>query len=94
MTKADLIDVVAARTKVTRDRAALVVNTVFEQIMEAMKKSERVEIRNFGNFTIRKYGSYTGRNPKTGEKVHVSPKRMPFFKVGLELKQLANQRLK
>jgi integration host factor subunit beta len=59
-------------------------------MIEAMTRGERIEIRNFGNFTIREYGEYKGRNPKTGERVTVPAKRMPFFKVGLELKKIVN----
>jgi integration host factor subunit beta len=56
-------------------------------MIEALVKGERIEIRGFGNFTVRNYQSYLGRNPRTGTKVDVSPKRLPFFKVGKELKE-------
>ncbi len=86
MTKSDLIDRVAQRATLPKDKAGIVVNAIFEQMVDAMDKGERIEIRNFGNFTMRKYPGYTGRNPKTGNAVPVAPKRVPFFKVGLELK--------
>ncbi|MSP90744.1 MAG: integration host factor subunit beta [Myxococcales bacterium] len=86
MTKSDLIEAVAQKSNLTKDKAASVVNQIFEQMVDAMKKGDRIEIRNFGNFTVRKYPAYTGRNPKTGDAVAVGPKKMPFFKVGLELK--------
>ena len=86
MTKSDLIETVAAKSSLTKDKAGTVVNAIFELMVEAMKNDERIEIRNFGNFTVRKYPPYTGRNPKSGNPVQVAEKRMPFFKVGLELK--------
>lgn len=86
MTKSDLIEKVALSATLTKEKASIVVNEIFNQMVEAMKKGDRIEIRNFGNFTVRKYPAYTGRNPKTGKPVSVGPKRMPFFKVGLELK--------
>ncbi len=86
MTKSDLIESVAQKATLTKDKASIVVNSIFDLMVDAMKKGERIEIRNFGNFTMRKYPGYTGRNPKTGNAVPVAPKRVPFFKVGLELK--------
>ncbi len=86
MTKSDLIEAVASKANLTKDKAATVVNSIFEMMVDAMKKDQRIEIRNFGNFTVRNYPAYTGRNPKTGSAVKVGPKKMPFFKVGLELK--------
>ncbi len=86
MTKSDLIENVASKGNLTKDKASTVVNSIFDLMVDAMKKDDRIEIRNFGNFTVRKYPAYTGRNPKTGKPVAVGPKRMPFFKVGLELK--------
>jgi integration host factor subunit beta len=94
MTKSELIEAVAKRSEVTLDRAAIVVNAVFDQMIDAMKRGERIEIRNFGNFTVKDYEGYEGRNPKTGEKVTVPPKRLPFFKAGLGLRQTINVRVK
>ena len=92
MTKSDLIDLVAQRATLTKDKAGVVVNAIFDQMVDAMRKNERIEIRNFGNFTVRKYAAYKGRNPKTGKAVAVAAKRTPFFKVGLELKNRVDQK--
>lgn len=86
MTKSDLIEAVAAKGSLTKDKASIVVNSIFDMMVDALKKGDRIEIRNFGNFTVRKYPAYTGRNPKTGKPVKVGEKSMPFFKVGLGLK--------
>jgi integration host factor subunit beta len=90
MTKADLIDVVAERLKLPRGRAELLVGHVFDCMVDALKKSEGIEIRGFGSFSIREYREYEGRNPRTGEAVHVRPKRLAFFKVGKELRERVN----
>jgi integration host factor subunit beta len=60
---------------------------VFEQMTEALRRGDRIEIRGFGSFTSKSYDAYTGRNPRTGETIHVPAKRLPFFKVGKELKE-------
>jgi integration host factor subunit beta len=90
MTKSELIDVVAQRTKITKSRAEQVVNCVFDSMTTALEKGEGIEIRGFGSFTVRHYRAYNGRNPRTGRPVPVPPKRLPFFKVGKELKELVN----
>jgi len=92
MTKSELIEVIAERTKITKSRAEAVVNTIFETMADAMKRGEGIEIRGFGSFTIRNYKPYTGRNPRTNDPVPVGPKRLPFFKVGKDLKDLVNAR--
>lgn len=91
MTKADLINIVADKTKMQHKQAEMVVNLVFDMMTDALKKDDRVEIRGFGSFVNRSYGSYQGRNPKTGEVVQVPPKRVPFFKVGKELKEMVDK---
>lgn len=88
MTKADLIEKIAEKGQLQARQAEAVVNVVFEMMTEALQKDDRIEIRGFGSFVNRVYGSYNGRNPKTGESVHVEAKRIPFFKVGKELKDL------
>ena len=93
MTKSDLIETIAQQAGLTKDKASVVVNSIFNLMVDAMANGERIEIRNFGNFTVRQYDAYVGRNPKTGEPVHVGPKRMPFFKVGLELKRRVNREI-
>lgn len=90
MTKSELIEAVAGRANLTKDKATIVVNTIFDGMVTAMRTEDRIEIRNFGNFVVKKYKAYTGRNPKTGELVKVPAKKMPFFKVGLELKKRVN----
>ena len=90
MTKADLIDVVAERLKLPRGRAELLVGHVFDSMVDALKKGDGIEIRGFGSFSIREYREYEGRNPRTGEAVHVRPKRLAFFKVGKELRERVN----
>ncbi len=90
MTKSDLIEAVAGRTTITRTRAEAVVNCVFDAMTDALKNGEGIEVRGFGSFTVRQYKPYDGRNPRTGESVHIASKRMPFFKVGKELKETVN----
>lgn len=90
MTKADLIAVVADKLKFPWARAELLVDRIFESMVDALKRGEGIEIRGFGSFTIRQYKAYDGRNPRTGETVHVRPKRLAFFKVGKELRERVN----
>jgi integration host factor subunit beta len=90
VTKSELIDALAERSNLTKARAELVVNCVFEAMTEALERGEGIEIRGFGSFTVRPYKPYSGRNPRTGEPVPVPAKRLPFFKVGKELKELVN----
>jgi len=90
MTKADLIDTVAEKLKLPRGRAELLVAQVFDSMVEALRRGEGIEIRGFGSFSIREYKEYEGRNPRTGETVHVKPKRLAFFKVGKELRERVN----
>src|SRR5437870_1332856 len=90
MTKSELIDAVAARGELTKARAELVVNCVFDTMIEAMREGEGIEIRGFGSITVRPYRPYEGRNPRTGAPVDVPAKRQPFFKVGKELRELVN----
>jgi integration host factor subunit beta len=90
MTKADLIDIVAERLRIPRGRAELLVGLIFDGMVEALQRGEGIEIRGFGSFSIRTYREYEGRNPRTGEAVHVEPKRLAFFKVGKELRERVN----
>lgn len=92
MTKADLINIVADEAKITRVKAETVVNTIFDCMVESLMKNDRIEIRGFGSFVNREYESYQGRNPRTGEVIHVEKKKLPFFKVGKELKEEVNSR--
>jgi integration host factor subunit beta len=90
MTKSDLIDLLCETRKLPKGRAELLVNTIFESMVKALTTGERIEIRGFGSFEIRNYRAYAGRNPRTGSTVEVKPKRLPFFKVGKELKDRVN----
>ena len=90
MTKSELIEAIAARGELTKARAELVVNCIFEAMTEALQKAEGIEIRGYGSFSVRPYKPYDGRNPRTGQPVPVPAKRLPFFKVGKELKELVN----
>ena len=92
MTKSELIDAMAARANLTKARAELVVNCIFDAMTEALERGEGIEIRGFGSFSIRSYKEYQGRNPRTGEAVRVRPKRLAFFKVGKELRERVNAR--
>ena len=90
MNRSDLINELKNQTAITRKDAEKFVETFFESISETLANNERVEIRGFGSFTVKKYKPYVGRNPKTGNKISVPPKKLPFFKVGKELKELVN----
>lgn len=91
MTKADLVDEVSRITEVKRKEAEVIVETIFDSIMSALRGKDKVEIRGFGSFRTRQRRGRTGRNPKTGEKVEVPPKTIPFFKPSKDLKDLINQ---
>ena len=90
MNRSDLINELKNRTTLTRKDAEKFVDTFFSSISDTLSRNERVEIRGFGSFTVKKYKPYVGRNPKTGTKINVPPKKLPFFKVGKELKELVN----
>lgn len=90
MTKADLINIIAEKAHLQHKQSEIVVNMVFDMMADALRKDERIEIRGFGSFVNRSYESYQGRNPKTGQVVQVPPKRVPFFKVGKELKEMVD----
>ena len=90
MTRSELIEEVAQKAEITKEKAALVVSCVLGGMTDALRSGERIEIRNFGNFVVREYDSYVGRNPKSGDKVIVPKKRMPFFRAGLQLKKMIN----
>ena len=91
MNKSQLIEMISEKANITKKRAEVVVNIVFDSMTEALQKNDRIEIRGFGSFVNKEYGSYQGRNPRTGEAIDVSPKRLPFFKVGKELKESVNK---
>jgi len=90
MTKADLVEEVARVSQLTKKHSEVIVNTVFQSIIEALNQDEKIELRGFGSFRIRHRRSRLGRNPKTGDRVAVPAKRIPYFKPGKELKDLIN----
>ena len=87
MNKSELVEKLAERAKITKKRAEQVVNLVFEQMTEALRRGDRIEIRGFGSFGLNYRPPRTGRNPKTGEKVQVPRKYVPHFKAGKELRE-------
>jgi integration host factor subunit beta len=91
MTKTDLISVIEKQGNLTNKQAEKVVNICFDTLISALFDDQRIEIRGFGSFANRNYKAYEGRNPKTGKIVKVSPKKVPFFKVGKELKEMVDQ---
>ncbi len=92
MTKSDLIERVAQRVPhISKKDTEVVVNTIFDSMIEALKRGDRIEIRGFGSFQVKIREAREGRNPKTGEPVHISAKRTPFFKVGKELKEMVDR---
>jgi len=92
MTKSQLIEALAKAEGITLKAAELAVNVAFESMEKALIQGDRVEIRGFGSFKVKNYEGYKGRNPKTGELIEVRPKRLPFFKVGKELKERVDNR--
>jgi len=91
MTKADLVEEVARVTELTRKDSEVIVDTLFESVIKALKAGDKLEVRGFGSFRVRQRNARVGRNPKTGEKVEVPAKRVPYFKPSKELKDLINQ---
>jgi integration host factor subunit beta len=87
MNKSEMIEALATKKGLTFKKAEEIINTVFESMTDALLAGDRIEIRGFGSFVVNEYKAYTGRNPKTGESIAVRPKRLPFFKVGKELKE-------
>ena len=87
MTKSELIDAMAARSQLTKARAELVVNCVFEAMTEALQKGEGIEIRGFGSFSVNRRPPRIGRNPRSGESVQIPEKRVPHFKPGKALRE-------
>ncbi|MBI2956676.1 MAG: integration host factor subunit beta [Acidobacteria bacterium] len=90
MTKADLVEEVSRAIASTRKDAEAIVETIFGSIVKALRSSDKIEIRGFGSFRTRQRRGRIGRNPKTGEKVEVPPKRIPYFKPSKELKEVVN----
>ena len=90
MNKSELVKALADQANISLDEATLVVNTFVDSMKDSLLEGGRVAIRGFGSFKVKEYGSYAGRNPRTGEKGAVEPKRLPFFRAGKELKEYLN----
>ena len=90
MKKSDLSLKLSEKVNIPAYVAKVTVDAIFNAMMESLKKGDRIEIRGFGSFVVRHYGAYTGRNPKTGKMVDVPPKKLPYFKVGKELREMVN----
>jgi integration host factor subunit beta len=91
MTKAELVEEVSRVSDLTKKHSELIVDTVFKSIIDALHRGEKIELRGFGSFRLRQREPRKGRNPKTGDKVDVPPKKVPYFKPGKELKDLINK---
>jgi integration host factor subunit beta len=91
MNRSDLIRLLKSKTSTSRKDAEQIIDTFFDVISETLAEGERVEIRGFGSFTVKRYKPYVGRNPKTGSKIEVGEKWLPFFKVGKELKEMVDE---
>ncbi|MGC8494994.1 MAG: HU family DNA-binding protein [Syntrophobacteraceae bacterium] len=91
MTKSELIEALAKAEGITLKAAEIAVNVTFQSMEQALVRSDRLEIRGFGSFKVKDYEGYKGRNPKTGALIEVSSKKLPFFKVGKELKERVNE---
>ncbi|MEA3469320.1 MAG: HU family DNA-binding protein [Thermodesulfobacteriota bacterium] len=91
MNKSELIEALSQDIDIPHREAAAITNTIIETMTEALAQGDSIEIRGFGSFVIKNYSSYEGRNPKTGEKIQVKPKKLPFFKVGKDLREQVNK---
>jgi integration host factor subunit beta len=94
MNKSELIEALADKMQLPVREAASITNTIIDTMSDALANGDSIEIRGFGSFVVKKYDSYTGRNPKTGEKIKVAPKKLPFFKVGKDLRERVNSKRK
>jgi integration host factor subunit beta len=90
MNKSDLIAALSAKENLTEKQAADTINLIFAGFTDTLKEGGRIEIRGLGSFSVREYKAYAGRNPKTGGIVDVGPNKLPFFKVGKDLKGMVN----
>ena len=90
MTKADLIEEVSRVVEMTRKDSEIIVETIFESIVKALRAADKIEVRGFGSFRTRQRNPRVGRNPKTGARVEVPSKKVPYFKPSKELKDLIN----
>lgn len=87
MNRSDLIEIISAKADIPKKKAEDVIHLIFDSMTQALVNGSRIEIRGLGSFTVKDYEAYTGRNPRTGESIQVKAKRLPFFKVGKELRE-------
>ncbi len=87
MNKSELIETLAEKIDLPVRETAAISKTIIDAMSNALVQNDSIEIRGFGSFTVKEYGAYTGRNPKSGEKIDVAPKKLPFFKVGKDLRE-------
>lgn len=90
MNRSEIIKILAEKDAISVEESTTIVSIFFDSIKRALLNGDRVEIRGFGSFKIKSYGNYSGRNPKTGQTVEVESKKLPFFRVGKELKEYIN----
>jgi integration host factor subunit beta len=90
MTKAELVERVAEKINLTKKQTEMIVNILFNSIIEALSQGDKVELRGFGSFRTRHRNPREGRNPKTGDAVHIPAKKVPFFKAGKELREMVD----
>lgn len=94
MNKSELIESMAQEMNISHREASAITNTIIDTMTEALSTGDSIEIRGFGSFVIKEYNSYEGRNPKTGKKIKVRPKKLPFFKVGKDLREKVDNKKK
>ncbi len=94
MNKSELIESLAQEMNLPHREASAIANTIIDTMTDALTRGDSIEIRGFGSFVIKDYNSYEGRNPKTGKKIKVKPKKLPFFKVGKDLRERVNSNRK
>jgi len=90
MNKSELVEALANEKNLTYKKSEEIVNIIFDSMSDTLTQGGRIEIRGFGSFIVKDYKAYMGRNPKTGEVINVNPKKLPFFKVGKELRELVD----
>ena len=91
MNKLDLIAILAEKKNLSIKEATSIVNTILETMTDVLAQGKGIEIRGFGSFSVKEYEGYEGMNPRSGEKVKVQPKKLPFFKVGKDLREKVNE---
>ena len=91
MNKSDLISTLAKKKNLSIKEASSIVNTILETMTDVLAQGKSIEIRGFGSFSVKEYEAYEGMNPRSGEKIKVQPKKLPFFKVGKDLREKVNE---